>query len=200
MSRKSRRLKEQRTTIGIMCEGETEAQYFKILKHRYNTPAVTAQKLDIKAVDKAGTALIKKAAAIAKQHQYVRTYVVFDRDDRSDAEVAKCRKLAQELGMTMLFSSACFEIWYLLHFEYFETDYTPKQLYQRLSQPDYFNQKYEGTKGKDVHEYLEDRVGQAVTNGTRLLERKPDLVHDRPFTNLAVHLREMYGLEPEAKL
>lgn len=61
MSRKSRRLKEQRTTIGIMCEGETEAQYFKMLKHRYNTPAVTAQKLDIKAVDKAGTALIKKS-------------------------------------------------------------------------------------------------------------------------------------------
>lgn len=54
MSRKSRRLKEQRTTTGIMYEGETEAQYFKMLKHRYNTPAVTAKSLTLKQWTKRG--------------------------------------------------------------------------------------------------------------------------------------------------
>ncbi len=46
-------------------------------------------------------------------------------------ELLRCKKLARENNITILFSSICFEIWILMHFEPVFSSYSSDELFKK---------------------------------------------------------------------
>ena len=103
---KSRTFKEK---VLILCEGLTEKNYFNAMKEDLGLPKTIA----VEITDCKGdvTDVLKNA----KKDGVKKIFVVFDHDNfpkRSDVF-----KLASQKNANVIFSSICFEIWYLLHFK-----------------------------------------------------------------------------------
>lgn len=167
MGRKSRGI-EPRQTIGIYCEGESECQYFNMLRQKYNAKNVRSQKLDIKSLNKSGKNLIIAANQHKKANKQSKAYVVFDRDidniNKSIDGIRECQRLAERYNITILFSSINFEIWILMHYEPVMRSYTRRKLYRKLSGEKYFDTDYEKFKGDSYRPYLFDKVTKAKAN------------------------------------
>lgn len=174
--------------IGILCEGESEKQYFTMLKQKYRLANI---KVKIVAADLSGKSLVEKAVKFGKYNHLDKTYVVFDRDEHSKDELRKCAKLARKNDITIMFSSIDFEIWILMHFESVTRSYTRKELVQKLSRSAYFNQDYSRFKGNSYREYIFDKVQDAVDHANKLYRKKSDWINDDPFTNIQIYLPEI---------
>jgi len=98
----------------ILCEGLTEKNYFNALKEDLGLPKTIAvnvfqsNKVDCKGV-------VDEAVKKAKREGFQEIFVVFDHDNQAKREEAF--KLAAVKNITVIFSSICFETWYLLHFK-----------------------------------------------------------------------------------
>ncbi|MCC4324901.1 RloB family protein [Limosilactobacillus reuteri] len=195
MGRKSRGI-EPRQTIGIYCEGESECQYFNMLRQKYNAKNVRSQKLDIKSLNKSGKNLIIAANQHKKANKQSKAYVVFDRDidniNKSIDEIRECQRLAERYNITILFSSINFEIWILMHYEPVMRSYTRRELYRKLSGEKYFNTDYEKFKGDSYRPYLFDKVIKAKANAEKLYKVNPKMEKDDPYTNIHRYLGEIF--------
>lgn len=197
--RKKRKPKELslQQSIYIFCEGETEENYFRMLKQKYHRTeiSIARPKIEIKAMGRSGKMLIHEAIAHTKGKDPGKIYVVFDRDDHGLQEISEFRKLAQKNNIEILFSSICFEIWILMHFEPVFKSYSRPALFQKLSGPQYFAQNYKDFKGADVlhmRKFLYDRIKTAKENADALYLRKNNLLTDDPFTNINCYLGEIF--------
>lgn len=175
--------------IGILCEGESEKQYFTMLKQKYRLANI---KVKIVAADLSGKSLVEKAVKFGKYNHLDKTYVVFDRDEHSKDELRKCAKLARKNDITIMFSSIDFEIWILMHFESVTRSYTRDELVQKLSKTSYFNQDYSRFKGNSYREYIFDKVQNAVDHADKLYQKNYDWINDDPFTNIQLYLPEIF--------
>ncbi|SEP22125.1 RloB-like protein [Flavobacterium sp. CF108] len=95
--------------IVILCEGLTEKNYFNAMKEDLGLPKTIA----VNVIDCKGdvTDILKNA----KKDGFEKIFVVFDHDNfpkRGDVF-----KLASQKDAVVIFSSICFETWYLLHFK-----------------------------------------------------------------------------------
>lgn len=93
----------------ILCEGLTEKNYFNAMKEDLGLPKTIA----VNVIDCKGdvTDILKNA----KKDGFEKIFVVFDHDNfpkRGDVF-----KLASQKNADVIFSSICFEAWYLLHFK-----------------------------------------------------------------------------------
>ena len=140
----------------------------------------------------AGRSLVEKAIKFSKYNHLDKTYVAFDRDEHSKAELIECDKLAQKNGITIMFSSIDFEIWILMHFESVTRSYTRDELVQKLSKTSYFNQDYSRFKGNSYREYIFDKVQNAVDHADKLYQKNYDWINDDPFTNIQLYLPEIF--------
>lgn len=99
--------KAMRQSFMIFCEGETEVGYFTSFKKRAkslnggNALAIVQE------------AIKQKNAATKKVDQY---WVVFDKDDTSDADFESAIKLARENNIEPAWSNQAFELWFILHY------------------------------------------------------------------------------------
>lgn len=98
----------------ILCEGLTEKNYFNALKEDLRLPKTIvvnvfqSNKVDCKGV-------IEEAIKKAKRDGVEKIFVVFDHDNQPKRDEAF--KLAADKNITVIFSSICFESWYLFHFK-----------------------------------------------------------------------------------
>lgn len=191
MGRKSRRLKFN-STIGIFCEGESEKQYFTMLKQKYRTANV---QIKILAADLSGKSLVNKAIQTSRYNKWQVCYVVFDRDEHSKDELKACSVLAKKYNIKIIFSSIDFEIWILMHFERVARAYTRKELVTKLSGKKYFDQDYSRFKGNSYRQYLFDSVQTAIDNAKWLYKDHHDWINDDPFTNIHIYLRKIFRTE-----
>ncbi|WP_294965484.1 RloB family protein [uncultured Flavobacterium sp.] len=108
---KSRTFKSK---VLILCEGLTEKNYFNALKEDLGLPKTIAvnvfqsNKVDCKGV-------VEEAIKKAKREGFEEIFVVFDHDNQAKRDEAF--KLAKTKDITVIFSSICFEGWYLLHYK-----------------------------------------------------------------------------------
>lgn len=188
MGRKRNKVKSN-PIIGILCEGESEKQYFTMLKQKYRLANI---KIKVVAADLSSRSLVEKAIKFSKYNHLDKTYVAFDRDEHSKAELIECDKLAQKNGITIMFSSIDFEIWILMHFESVTRSYTRDELVQKLSKTSYFNQDYSRFKGNSYREYIFDKVQNAVDHADKLYQKNYDWINDDPFTNIQLYLPEIF--------
>lgn len=98
----------------ILCEGLTEKNYFNAMKEDFRLPKTIgvevfqSNKVDCKGV-------VEEAIKKAKREGFQEIFVVFDHDNQAKRDEAF--KLALDKKIKVIFSSICFESWFLFHFK-----------------------------------------------------------------------------------
>ncbi|MEA4826889.1 MAG: RloB family protein [Clostridium sp.] len=217
-------------TIVIICEGkETEVNYFEGFDSKYT-------RVDVKVADKKSRGKDKgkatdckslvERAIYYKENKYDineedgdRVWCVFDVDinyKNNNAiqskidEIEKARPIADRNKISLGVSNPCFELWFLLHFEY--TTANLKNYDAVIQKLNKYISDYE--KNKDIYEELKKLTDKAIDFGKRLrkhhesLGRKlpnvekdkhkaivKDLVESNPYTNIGDLVDYMEELE-----
>jgi hypothetical protein len=94
-------------------------------------------------------------------------------------------QLAADKGIRVAYSNQAFELWYLLHFHYYNTAISRQDYNNRLGE--LLNRKYV-KNSPDMYEILIDKQPMAIDNAERLIQtyRDPNPANDDPSTT--VHL------------
>ncbi|MDX2247104.1 MAG: RloB family protein [Bacteroidia bacterium] len=122
-------IRNKRKYYLIVCEGEaTEPHYFDALKQDLPKGVLTAYQIDIAGTGRNTQSLLEEALRLKNEYRknynrlVDRLWVVFDRDsfDPSDFNnaILRCKNNKPEIGCA--WSNEAFELWYLLHFQYYE--------------------------------------------------------------------------------
>lgn len=151
----------------IVCEGErTEPNYFRAFRV---TPDVFSVKVE-------GTgyntlSLVNEAIRLRKKHGYTKrgdqVWCVFDRDSFPPHNFNEAIRRAEAEGMKVAYSNEAFELWYLLHFHYYDTAISRSQYCEKLGR--LLNSTYLKNDPR-IFEMLLSRQEQAIRHATRLLE------------------------------
>ena len=157
LARPKNLLRKERRSCILFTEGQTECGYFKQFKVR--TKSVVG-----------GNALrIVEEAMVQRQNlqrSYDNYWIVFDRDDTSNADFEKAILFAQKDGFNVAFSVEAFEIWWLFHFEKMEGRISRKS-YARLLKyymPEYTAHEKGEEQGRRIWFHLFAKLQVAITN------------------------------------
>lgn len=155
-SKKKRSLRK----ILIVCEGEkTEPAYFK----KFPEQPEVFDAVDVKGTGNNTTFVVNKAIELRDKAEkngepYIEAWAVFDKDDFPEENFERAIKLAAENRIKCAYSIECFELWYLLHFNYYDT---------RMHRTDYFDK---------LSQLLKQPYAKNSENMYELLKRKTDTV------------------------
>ena len=184
----------------IVCEGEkTEPNYFRSFP--VDTKVI---KLDIKGEGKNTKSLVEKAIELKKDtesDEKDRFWCVFDRDKNhknpNDSQnFNSAITLAKTNGIKVAYSNDAFELWYLLHFHYYNT---------AISRQDYQNMltkllEHEYKKNSEtIYEELKDKQQDAIKRAKLLLEKydRPNPESDNPSTTVHLLVEELNSFIPK---
>lgn len=134
-------------------------------------------------------ALKLRAKAVTNHAPYAAVWCVFDRDSFPAKNFNRAFDLARgddKHDVRIIWSNECFELWYLLHFEFVVAGIGRNELYAKLSETTRLGKKYEKAD-KTVFELLSGKVETAKENSKKLLadygsELNPE--KDNPSTNV----------------
>lgn len=225
-----RKKRKKNPTILIICEGkDTETIYLDNFNSKYTKVDVriadrnSRGKNKGKATDPAS--LVKKAIEIQNKDYDIdekdgdRVWCVFDVDinynnnnaiQSKTTEIDKARTLSNKNHIRLGISNPCFELWYLLHFEYTTAnlkDYNDVK--QRLGK---YIQNYD--KNKNVYELIKPYLNDAINRAKKLKQYHESLgrilpsgendylrvtaennVKSNPYTNIIDLVEYMENLE-----
>lgn len=171
----------------IVCEGEkTEPAYF-------NSFRVPKEVIDVYGIGDNTVGLVREAIRLREkaarsaypEDQYDQVWCVFDRDSFPAQHFNEALHLAADQDIQVAYSNEAFELWYLLHFNYYDTALSRADYCARLSQ--LLGHSYH--KNSDtLYQELEARQATAIRHARRLLGQytPPQPVSDNPSTT--VHL------------
>jgi len=182
----------------IVCEGEkTEPNYFKKFSVDVDIQLSKGEGKDTKS-------LVEKAIELKnglKSDERDRVWCVFDRDRNDqnphDAQNFKAAiTLAKTNGIKLAYSNDAFELWYLLHFHYYNTG---------ISRKDYKNMltkllRHEYKKNSEtIYEELKDKQQDAIKRAKLLLEKydRPNPESDNPSTTVHLLVEELNSFIPK---
>ena len=164
--RSSKRKRHIRKIL-IVCEGEkTEPLYFKKFPEKPDVFDV----LDVKGVGNNTIFVVNKAIELRDKAEkigepYIETWAVFDKDDFPQTNFEQAIKFAVENRIKCAYSIECFELWYLLHFNYYNAGMHRNNYFEKLSQL----LKAPYTKNKeDMYELLKNKTNIAIKNARKL--------------------------------
>ena len=203
--RDSQKRKQLSETWLFICEGEkTEPNYIKTLvKYANEKTKVSHLKIKIVGTGLSTVNLVNKADAlmaavddfnIKTDIPYGKVFIVFDKDSFKDSDfnnavsMAKARK-----NHFPIWSNECFELWYLLHYDYFDSDIGRDTYFKKLSE--YLKIKnYEEKKSLDVFSQIAEKTGIALKNADRLNGNYHDKIPPAkrvPSTQMPILIREL---------
>ncbi|MDR7212328.1 RloB family protein [Flavobacterium piscis] len=113
-SKNNFKIRNFNSRVLILCEGLTEKNYFNALKEDLGLPKTIAvnvfqsNKVDCKGV-------VEEAIKKARREGFEEIFVVFDHDNQTKRDEAF--KLAKDKNIKVVFSSICFELWFLFHYK-----------------------------------------------------------------------------------
>lgn len=130
-----------RRYILIICEGEkTEPNYFEAFKGDLPKGVLDSVNIDIDGTGKNTLSLIEEAIRYRRRREkelgrdYDQTWAVFDRDSfppqNFNNAIFKAREAMPEIHAA--WSNEAFELWYLLHFEFYQSALSRDQYKQKL--------------------------------------------------------------------
>jgi hypothetical protein len=149
----------------VICEGrKTERVYFKGFRTRNNGIRIEAPHCS--STDPLNlTRFANKMCAVYDIDLKIgdRIWCVFDVDRNNDEMIKKAYKEAEMNKIDILLSNPCFELWYLLHFEFSTAYLTPGQAARKLDQhiPGY-------RKNVSYFELLKPHLPEAVEHAQKL--------------------------------
>ena len=186
------RTRELRQRFLIVCEGKkTEPNYFNGFRVNKKIVEVEAYGLG-----KDPTKIVEEAIN-RKDGDFDQIWCVFDRDSDSVTiqDFNNALKMIEDNNMNVAYSNPCFELWYLLHFAYRDTQISCKDCQKKLGE--YL--KYEYQKNSDtMYEKLESLQPQAIRNAQRLLAEynPPNPANDNPSTTVHLLVEELNQFIP----
>lgn len=126
----------------IVTEGtDTEPAYFEAIKATINEKYRGRIEIDISGKGDNTVSLFKKAKKMAEDspNQYRHVWVVFDTDDFPAEHIDEVSRLCQEasddeeITYHAIWSNQCIELWFLLHFSYFQSDIHRSEYWPKLT-------------------------------------------------------------------
>lgn len=176
----------------VVCEGErTEPNYLR----SFQGPNLV---VEIKGFGISPRQLVEKALDLAKQGDYNQIWCVFDRDDRSVNDFNGAIQRARSQGLQVAYSNQAFELWYLLHFHFYNTPM------RRVDYMDKLSQMLPGPYRKNdsnMYAQLLWRQTSALDNAERLLDQysphNPGT--DDPSTTVHLLVQELNRFLPETR-
>lgn len=127
---------------------------------------------------------------------YVHVYCVFDKDDFADDRYHNAvQKAKSRNNVTAIWSNECFELWYLLHFEYRDSGIKRRELCKRLGK--YLNEEYD--KGDTtLYNKLRGKLVKGLANTRQLYDSTcaftPRPWMENPCTNVHKLVEELIKL------
>lgn len=179
-----------RRRILILCEGETERNYFQAIKEDDDYKrALSAIDPQIMEANKPAPELIVKEAiakfnkAKREQNPYDKVWLIFDHDNSPLRREAY--DYAKKQAFEIAFSAIAFEKWYLLHFVFTTKAFSSADELIRALKKHYTI--YEKAKHNDFAN-LKDRLQTARENALSLreqrLEEKKHITDCNPWTDV----------------
>lgn len=195
----NRKVKTKRWFL-IVCEGEkTEPNYFR--RFPVDTNVI---KLDIKGEGKNTKSLVEKAIELKNDTEYDekdRFWCVFDRDKNpknpNDSQnFNSAITLARNNGIEVAYSNDAFELWYLLHFNYYNTAISRKDYQNMLTK--LLGHEYK-KNSEMIYEELKDKQQDAIKHAKRLLQEydRPNPETDNPSTTVHLLVEELNSFIPK---
>lgn len=184
--RRQRRLEERKLKkrFLIVCEGKkTEPNYF----HKFPVPKDV---IEIVHTDHNTDGVVRQAIESMEEGNYDQVWCVFDRDSFPAEHFNRAFQFAKKHSIQIAYSNEAFELWYLLHFEYYQTG---------ISRQDYIGllrKHLGGTYAKNnryMYEKLLPHQPQAIKNAQRLLDQytPPNPEKDNPSTTVHILVQEL---------
>jgi hypothetical protein len=196
---KNRQEKSRRWFL-IVCEGEkTEPYYFKSFP--VNPKLI---RLDIQGKGRNTNSLVEKAIELKKGSESDETdrfWCVFDRDKNpknpNDAQNFNAAiNNAKNNGIKVAYSKDAFELWYLLHFHYYNAAISRKDYQNMLT--NLLGHKYE-KNSETIYDELKNQQQDAIKNAKRLLQEydRPNPETDNPSTTVHLLVEELNSFIPD---
>ncbi len=160
--------------IRIFTEGEkTEPDYFNSIKDE-----LRLNEIDIKVHGLGDHTMPLVEYVIERKNEEKDTdtewWVVFDRDDHDHFNQAIQK--AESESINVAYSNECFELWFILHFEFLHTSIGREKYYKKLTT--LLSKKYD-KKSSDTFSLIKDKEAIAIRNA-KTLEKQ----HDSDGTNV----------------
>lgn len=132
--------------------------------------------------------LVKKTLEISQKarksgENYDQVWCVFDKDDNPLDHFKAACKLAEKKNIEIAYSNEAFELWYLLHFHYFNTGISREDYIKKLSL--LLKSPYK-KNSLGMYQELLDRQQTAIKNAEKLLKNydPPNPGKDNPSTTV----------------
>lgn len=163
----------------IVCEGvKTEPSYFKSFR-------VPRDVIDIHGIGDNTVRIVEKAIELKSKDDYDQVWCVFDRDSFPPEQFNAAFILADQNSIKIAYSNEAFELWYLLHFNYYDSGMSRRQYGDKLTE--LLGYKYEKNSGSIYDEIL-DKQFVAIRNAERLLSTYNPQNPERNNPSTTVHL------------
>jgi len=169
LSRREKTRKPRR--ILIVCEGEkTEPNYFR----KFQANQEVYDRIEVHGTGYNTVSLIKEAIrikndAIQNKKPYIETWCVFDKDDFSIESFVNAIRLAEQNQIKCAYSIEAFELWYMLHFNFYDSALSRKQYNDKLSE--LLKRPYKKNDDK-MYSLLHGKKSRAIQNARKLFYRQ----------------------------
>jgi hypothetical protein len=169
----------------IVCEGEkTEPNYFKAFPENPEVyDAINVYGTGYNTISLVNEAIRLKTKAQNEKKPYIEVWCVFDKDSFSVKQFSAARILAGKSQIRCAYSIEAFELWYLLHFNYYDSALSREQYKEKLSE--LLNKVYL-KNDPGMYKLLEKRQPTAIQNAQKLFikQYKLPLREQNPVTTV----------------
>ncbi|GAP06132.1 RloB-like protein [Anaerolinea thermolimosa] len=175
--------RELRQRFLIICEGkQTEPNYFK----RFRVNAV----VEAFGIGRSPLNIVKYAQNYWQKGDFDQAWVVFDFDNVGAPQFNQAIQQAKQAGLKVAYSNPCFEVWFLLHFGYYNTPMNRQQYINKLSQN--LGRTYQ-KNDPSLYDELLTHQRIAISNAQRLLGsyNPHDPAKDDPSTTVHLLVKEL---------
>ncbi|OHD08630.1 MAG: hypothetical protein A2086_16440 [Spirochaetes bacterium GWD1_27_9] len=169
----------------IICQGEkTEPNYFEKYKEKLHKNQISIKTL-VNPLNP--TKLLEYAVKIIKKYSNSNInynfWLIFDKDDFTNQDFNDTIKNAKSQNIKCAYSNECFELWYLLHFNYYDTSLSRKQYGEKLSEQLGLEYKKED---KTIFDKIYEKQQNAIRNSKKLYNsyNHNNIALENPSTNV----------------
>ena len=184
-------VRQVRQRFLILCEGsKTEPNYFRAFPTAANVIDIEVDGLACDPKKLTRAAIDRKTMSDADGTPYDQIWCVFDRDDWPVTLFNQAFEDARNNGIEVAYSNEAFELWYLLHFNYYDTACSRTDYKRRLST---LLVKTYQKNDPGMYSVLGARQQTEIRNADRRLSQytPPHPADDNPSTTVHRLVREL---------
>lgn len=182
--RKQRKIENKirsKLTVYIFTEGtKTETNYFKSLEKNLKKDSNFKSIVNLVGVGWSTKSLLRYVeTTLSKSNMPVdskNVWLVFDKDDFDDFNNAIME--AKEKGYSVAWSNECFELWYILHYEYLNSGISRKDYRKKIEK--YIGCEYE-KNSEEMFDLTYSNIDTAIKNSKKLVEEYSDKIDANKF-------------------